>query len=259
MLFQQARELQTRELTPLVGVEDLRCAIAGQGLLDRLAAKVRGQRIGEPPRQHPATRPVQDGEQLHEAARHRDVGDIGRPDMVRAGDLRVAQEIGIHCVGRMPLASAGLAIHGLNAHAPHQGGHVPPPTHIASVPQEIAQHSGAGKRILQMPCVDLAHQHQIRGRHRRGLVVGRRARQPEDLTLSNDGQGMGSGDHRFALSHPALLSAPSKQSCSSASCPIFAWRTLRSGMSAVGLVPPNTSAARASNCCFHSVIWVGWT
>gem|GEM_PF-1747731 len=28
-------------------------------------------------------------------------------------------------------------------------------------------------------------------------------------------------------------------------------------VSAVGLVPPNTSAARASNCYFHSVIWVG--
>jgi hypothetical protein len=77
--------------------------------------------------------------------------------------------------------------------------------------------------------------------------------------LPNDWQGMGSVDHRFALNNPALMSAPSKKSFSSASCPIFAWRTLRSGVSDVGFVPPNTSAARASNCCFHSVIWVGWT
>ena len=81
----------------------------------------------------------------------------------------------------------------------------------------------------------------------------------QELALPNDWQGMGSVDHRFALSNPALMSAPSKKSFSSASCPILAWRTLRSGVSDVGFVPPNTSAARASNCCFHSVIWVGWT
>ena len=42
----------------MIGVEDLRRAIAGQGLLDRRKAKVGGQRIGEPPRLYPATRPV---------------------------------------------------------------------------------------------------------------------------------------------------------------------------------------------------------
>ena len=46
---------------------------------------------------------------------------------------------------------------------------------------------------------------------RRGLVVDRRARHPENLTLPNDGQGMRMVDHRFALSKPALMSAPSKQ------------------------------------------------
>src|SRR5574340_343538 len=110
-----------------------------------------------------------------------------------------------------------------------------------------------------MQCVDPAHQHQMRCRYWHRLVVGRRARLPEELTLPHDWQGMGSVDHRFALSNPALMSAPSKKSFSSASCPIFSWRTLKSGASDVGLVPPNTSAARASNCCFHSVIWVGCT
>ncbi len=46
---------------------------------------------------------------------------------------------------------------------------------------------------------------------RSGLIVGRRARHPENLTLPNDGQGMGLVDHRTALSKPALMSAPSQQ------------------------------------------------
>ena len=41
--------------------------------------------------------------------------------------------------------------------------------------------------------------------------------------------------------------------------PVFACSVLRSGASDGGLAPPNTSAARASSCCFHSVIWVGCT
>ena len=68
----------------------------------------------------------------------------------------------------------------------------------------------------------------------------------------------GSVDHRVALSHPALMRAPSQQSCSSASGPLLAWRTLRSGASTVAfVVPPHTSTARVSNGCVHAVIWVG--
>jgi hypothetical protein len=70
---------------------------------------------------------------------------------------------------------------------------------MAFLPEQIAQHPGTGKRTVQMQCVDPAHEYQIRGRYRRRLVVGRRARQPENLTSSHDGQGMSSGDHRFAL------------------------------------------------------------
>lgn len=96
---------------------------------------------------------------------------------------------------------------------------------------------------------------QIHYRHRRRLAVGHRARQPEKLTLPNDCQGMGLVDHRYALRTTALMSTPSQESFSSADWPIVAWKTLRSGVSNVGLVSPNTSAPRASNCCFHSVSW----
>jgi hypothetical protein len=67
-------------------------------------------------------------------------------------------------------------------------------------------------------------------------------------------------NHRFALSKPALLSAPSKKSFSSVSSPILACRDFTStGGSAGRLSWPNTSAARLSNCSFHCAIWLAWT
>ena len=63
VVLQQPREFLAGELAPLIGVEDVRRAIAGQGLLHRLQAEVGRQRVGQPPRQHPATGPVEDREQ----------------------------------------------------------------------------------------------------------------------------------------------------------------------------------------------------
>ena len=67
MVFQEPRELLTGELTPLIRIEDLWAAILRDRLPYRVEAEIRGQRIGEPPRQHPTTRPVQDSEQIDEA------------------------------------------------------------------------------------------------------------------------------------------------------------------------------------------------
>jgi hypothetical protein len=96
-------------------------------------------------------------------------------------------------------------------------------------------------------------------RHRRRLVIHCGPGQLQQLALPPYRQWIGSVDYRVALRKPALVSTPSQQSCSRASCPILAWRVLRFGVSAVGVDPPNTSAARASHCGFHLVIWVGWT
>lgn len=56
--FQQARELRTGELAALINLDDLWAAIPDDRLLHGLAAKVRGQRIGKPPRQRSRTSAV---------------------------------------------------------------------------------------------------------------------------------------------------------------------------------------------------------
>ena len=148
-----------------------------------------------------------------------------------ACDLPLVQEIGLDRVGGMPLAGVRLTIHRLNAHARHQGGYMPPPNRMAFSPEQIAQHPGTGKRMVQMEFVDPTHPCQVRGRHRRRRGGRGRPREHQKLALPNNWQGVSSVDQRFALSNPALVSAPSKKSFSNANCPILAWRILRSGAS----------------------------
>jgi len=88
--------------------------------------------------------------------------------------------------------------------------------------QKIAQHAGARERTLQMQFVDPPHHTQIFGRDRTRLVIDRAPADVQNLRLAGNRENVRSVDHCFALSKPALVSAPSKKSFSSASSPIFA-------------------------------------
>jgi hypothetical protein len=98
-----------------------------------------------------------------------------------------------------------------------------PAAHLqALLAEQIAQHPAAGERVVQMQLVDLAHQPQVFVRDRARLVVDRAAADAQHLSLLLDGKIVLRVDHRFALSNPALVSAPSKKSFSSVSSPILA-------------------------------------
>src|SRR5664280_2575299 len=94
--------------------------------------------------------------------------------------------------------------------------------------QQASQHTRTGEGILQVQPIETLHDRQI------GLAV----------------------DHRFALSNPALVSAPSKKSFSSVSSPILACSDFTSMAGAAGAMPPEpkTPQAPPSNCAFHAVI-----
>ena len=124
LILEQLREFEAGELAALVGVEDLRCAVAVHRLLHRLDTEVRRQRVRQAPRQHPAAGPVHHRKQVHEAALHRDVSDVGSPDVVRALDLQSAQQVRIDRMCRMAPAGIGLPVQRFDAHLLHQRGHV---------------------------------------------------------------------------------------------------------------------------------------
>src|SRR5450432_2049927 len=88
--------------------------------------------------------------------------------------------------------------------------------------QQAFQQPRSRKGEFQMQPVEMSHDREVGFRHRTWLVVDAAAADIECLGLPGDRQVMRAVDHRFALSRPALLSAPSKKSFSSVSSPILA-------------------------------------
>src|SRR6185312_8006275 len=123
------------------------------------------------------------------------------------------------------------------------------------VAQKPAQHPASRKGALQVQLVDAPLQREISLGNRPRHVVDRRSRDVEQLGLARNRQCVLRVDHFFALSMPALPSALSKKSFSSASCPILACNAFRStGGSSLRRGFSKTSPARSSSCFFHSVI-----
>ena len=102
--------------------------------------------------------------------------------------------------------------------------------------QEIAQHPAAREGEFEMEFVHPPHDGEIGRRHRPGQVVDAAAADPERLGLLGDRQIVIAVDHRFALSRPALPSAPDKKSLASVSSPILACSVFTSMAGAA--VPP---------------------
>src|SRR3954449_10564979 len=115
--------------------------------------------------------------------------------------------------------------------------------------------------MLEVQLVNPPHDRQLGRRHRPRLVVHAAAAQPQQLRLPHQRQRVSAVDHRFALSCPALPSAPDKKSFSSVSSPILACNVFTStaGAAAPAAEAPNTSAASPTSCAFHAVIWFACT
>src|SRR3954454_1994216 len=107
-----------------------------------------------------------------------------------------------------------------------------------------------------MQPIETLHEPHIGGRYRARQVINDAAADPQSLSLLGDRQIVLTVDHRFALSNPALVSAPSKKSFSSVSSPILACSDFTSIAGAAGamLPEPKTPEAPPSNWAFHAVI-----
>src|SRR5882672_11555764 len=122
--------------------------------------------------------------------------------------------------------------------------------------QQASQHPRTGEGILQMQPVETPHDLEVGGRYRARQVIDAAPADPQNLSLLGDRQIVLTVDHRFALSNPALVSAPSKKSFSSVSSPILACSDFTSTAGAAGGPPPGPKISEAlpSSCDFHAVI-----
>lgn len=73
-----------------------------------------------------------------------------------------------------------------------------------------------------MQLIHPAHQDKISSGHSTRQIIDAAPTDPESLRLTGDRQIVAPVDYRFALSNPALPSAPAKKSFSSVSAPILA-------------------------------------
>src|ERR1700688_2721551 len=129
-----------------------------------------------------------------------------------------------------------------------------PPADLAPLGSQYAsQHPRAGERKLQMQLVETTHHFQIGVRHRTWQIVNAATADVQNFRLFGDRQIVLTVNHRFALSNPALVSAPSKKSFSSVSSPILACSdfTSTAGAAVAGLPAPNTSEAPPSSWAFR--------
>src|SRR6266478_3832534 len=107
-----------------------------------------------------------------------------------------------------------------------------------------------------MQPVETPHDLEVGGRYRARQVIDAAPADPQNLSLPGDRQIVLTVDHRFALSNPALVSAPSKKSFSSVNSPILACSDFTSTAGAADGPPPGpkTPEAPPSNWAFQAVI-----
>ena len=91
----------------------------------------------QPPREDPAAEPVDDGGQVDEATRHRNVGDVHGPDLVGSINRQPAQEIRVDLVPWRGLRGARFSVERLDPQALHQRRDMAAPDRDALLVQEI--------------------------------------------------------------------------------------------------------------------------
>lgn len=153
----------------LIGVEYLRFPEARQRLLQRLDAEVGLHRDRHPPSQDLAAEPVDDGHEIDEPPRHRDVADVRCPDLIGPHDRQFVQQIRVDLVPRRRLRCVRATVDCLDRHLLHQRGDMLAADLDAFLPQQIAQHPTTRERKFQVQLVDPPHDRQIS----RGAGLGR--------------------------------------------------------------------------------------
>src|SRR6516162_9879516 len=260
-LGERAGERRAGELAAVICVQDFRIAVTSQCIFKCRNAErgLHGDR--QPPSQHAATEPIEHDGEVDKTPRHRNIRDVHRPDLVRPRDLDSAKQIWVDLAAKLRRRGAGTAIERFYPHAPHQRSYMPTADLAPFGSQQTSQHARTGEWVFQVQPVEAMHDRQLGLRHRPWQVVDAATADVESFRLFADRQIVPAVNHRFALSNPALLSAPSKKSFSNVSSPILACSAFTSttGSAALPASGPKTSAAPPSSCAFQVVIWLGCT
>ena len=148
-------------MRPLIRVEDFRRCVSREGFLKRRDAEVGFHRVRQTPRQNLSRRPIHDGDKVKEAPPHRDVGDIGAPDLVGPPDGQMPQQIRVDLVSWMRRAGFWRLIDRGEANLAHQSADsfaAGPPAEAAQMSHHLAR---AVKRAVEKCLVDEPHENEV--------------------------------------------------------------------------------------------------
>ena len=160
---------------------------------------------------------------------------------------------------RLGLRRPRTAIERLYPHPLHQRLHVTTAGLAPLGSQQASQHPAPGEGELQMQSVKAPHDRKVGFRHRARQVIDATPANVQRPRLPGDRQIVRAVDHRFALSRPALLSAPSKKSFSSVSSPILACNDFTSTAGcAVPLPPWDRKHRQPRPRAALSTMWSDW-
>jgi len=115
--------------------------------------------------------PIHDCCQVHEPIGHRNIGDIGAPDLVRVENRPVFQQIRPFFPIFTRYGRLRPWINGLKSHQSHQAKDPLVIDPVASSPEQLGDGAIPTGRSLHINLIDLAHQLKIEGAFRRRLIV----------------------------------------------------------------------------------------
>jgi hypothetical protein len=192
-LLERSQEIGRGELRALIGVPNFGLAKA-EGGVERRQAEAGFHRVGKFPTEYEAAEPIHDGHQVEKAAMHRNVSNIGAPDVVGSFDGDAAQQVWVDLMTRRRAAQMRLGIVGFDAQYAHQA------LDAFAIHVQLDRHFAAAvERALHIELVELPEQTQVLCTLRLQLVVVGRARHSQQLALLLNAEARMGGIDPWAL------------------------------------------------------------
>jgi len=176
-LLQGRQKIGRGELGPLIRIPDFGLAET-ERCVECRQTEAGFHRVGEFPAEHETAEPIHHGDQVEKPTMHRNVRNIGAPDLVGPFDGNAAQQIRVDLVAGRRTTQVRFRIKGFDIQNTHQSLDA-----FAVDVQRDGHATTAEERAIQVQFVEPPEQTQILRTLRPRLVVVGRARHAEQFAL----------------------------------------------------------------------------
>jgi hypothetical protein len=169
-------------------VEDLWLAITCQRHLQGIETELRVKAVGELPAEHVSAEQIHDRHQVEKSLLQRDVGDVGRPDLIHSRDQPEVHQTGKPFRRVSWNRGSWLLIDRPQTHAAHKVSYPIAADRYPFSGQIVHHPAATAAWILQVERIDPGHDPQRRVPHRYRPVIERRSGQTQQRALPADAE-----------------------------------------------------------------------